>query len=244
MKKQFAAFIVFCLASNICSAVGLWRFTEAVDSQWAGTVQLKWDSATGVSFHSNGYGGSQATWANVLTHITWTAISCPNPQASGCGWKSGPATDGRYDIRPHVVFGRADTESNRRTAVFMIDSYTGAAYVAAEYDPNMQAENFLYHDVISNAYWLPIDEAVDLTVPPISKVGRYELSAVNSTYPLPLEGQLGPFVTRLDRVTGRVDVAIPKYLFVSGSSVAKFVWCQISNTDPGPNPSAPGCPHP
>lgn len=227
MKRMICALLVFSISPSLCLAAGPWRVTETVDSQWAGTVQVKWNSITGESFHSVGHGGSHTTWLSVLTHLAWTEIA--NPAG---GWKSGPAAEGRYIVRPHVVFGRDDTYSNRRAGVFMIDTYTGACYVAAKIDEYTAIENLLYHDEVRDSYWVQIEEAADLSSPPTSEVGRYEISAVNSTYPLP-DGRLGPYVTRLDRVTGRVDVAIPKALLVSGSSVAEFVWYPILNSDPG-----------
>jgi hypothetical protein len=273
--KRLAVLAVSFLATGVCSAEGDWRFTEAVDSPWAGIIQVKWNSATGEAYHTVGTGAAQDTWSAALTHIAWTEIFCPDTypvDRPNCGWagsrESEDLVEGRYVVKPQVVFGDGSSHTTELAALFMVDTLSGAVYIA--YDlwgepPNpLGPPEFFHHDVVRGATWTQIEEASDLPSPSVTEVGRYEISAVNSARPMVMNpgavlettvaggGRLGPFVTRLDRVTGRVDVAIPKNLLRaspgkphnthayvwSTADVVHYVWCQISDTDPHANPSA------
>jgi hypothetical protein len=229
LRRFLSTATLLCFLPTMSWADGVWRTTETVDSTWAGTVQLKWNSATGDSLHSTGWGGRQPTWSAQLQHITWAAIAAP-----AGGWKAGPSVESRFDIQPHVVFGHGPVSGqcpcpDERHGVFLIDTYTGAAYVMTKNNED-GSKNFFYHDDPVQSYWTVIEEAPDLPFPPTSQVGRYGIVAIQEALGLPSgAGALGPYLTRVDRVTGRMDVAIETILVDGTSPVVSFVWQRVGN---------------
>jgi hypothetical protein len=225
VKRLLTGLVVFCLSSGLSRGEGPWRVTRTVDSLWALAIQVTWNSATAQSFHANFDTAAQNTWPGVMQNVIYTPIAAP----SG-GWKAGPTVENRFDATAHVVFGRApisgDRLDPRRHGVFLVDTYTGATYVMTKNQNTVYTDpNFPFNNEFTLSYWTYIQEASDLPSPPTSDVGRYEISSVgNSAY-----AYAWPYLTRLDRVTGRVDVAIPTHLVNSGATFISYFWYRIAD---------------
>jgi len=199
-----------------------WRFTPAVDSKWAGVVQIKWCSATGRAFHSTGGPPNESNWYEVLSNINWISIG-----ATG-GIASTADIPDRFVVLPHIVFGseKVDEYTKENHGVFMIDTRAGTTYVLAKWHNSKLC--YPFHDDFADCLWHIISEPEGAPERNLGSTGQFQLSAVNSELKVLSHGRLGPYVTRLDTATGQVDIAIPKGQFpdVNKDQVndVDFVW--------------------
>jgi len=237
------------------SASNKWKITDVVDSPFAGTVQIKYDTSTGASLHSTSSAGSVQTWPIILKNIGWYPIETPQ-------FPAGPTENGRFIILPHIPFGNNFTIFNERHAVFMLDTFSGAAYILTKAGVNAltpNKPNFYYHDGVLGLKWTRIKEASNLQAPQASTIGRYKILMQDSStisYNQDPQGSFpklyhdgehftvnpksyyrDPFfakeLIRFDTVTKKIDSAISDTVFNPDADPVAYTWFtrDLGNSD-------------